>query len=191
VRKLLLFSFTVFVFGCGDNMPVEPEVDLSPELAVAQADGGMGVMASVAGNGHFAPFDDDINSFMFNAKEKADGTVKGQATMQIRVHGTFWKLDIDCLAVNGNQAVVSGVVTETNTPYVGVGGWFAMEDNGEGGNAEPDRITGFWGILPYFLPTPGYCHEAIQDIDAYLEPYTFGWKDVIRGNVQVNGADVF
>jgi hypothetical protein len=147
----------------------------------------MGVMASVTGNGHFQVLNEAVNSFMFNANEKSDGTVNGKATMHVRLYGTFWKLDIDCLAVSGNVAVVSGVVSNSNTPYIGGGGWIAMEDNGEGGNEEPDRITGFYGTPPPYLPIPGYCHEVIQDIDAYLAPYAVKWNELIRGNLQVKG----
>ena len=187
-RIPFVLTLALFVAVSCDQQPVEPELALSPEMAVAQTEGGRGVMESAVGSGHFAPFSEDVNGFAFNALKKADGTVKGQVTMQVRVTGTFWKSGIDCLAVSGNVAVVSGVVSHTSTPYVGVGGWFAMEDNGEGGMAEADRITGFYGILPDFLPTPEYCHEVIQDIDAYLAPFGVKWNEVIRGNVQVKGG---
>ena len=188
MRKSFFLPFLILATACNDTTPVEPEFALSPEMAVAKTEGRTGVMESAVGSGHFAPFSEDVNGFAFNALKKADGTVKGQATMQIRVAGTFWKLDIDCLAVSGNVAVVSGVVSHTSTPFVGMGGWFAMEDNGEGGIAEADRITGFYPILPDLLPTPEYCHEVIQDIDAYLAPFGVKWNEVIRGNVQVKGG---
>lgn len=188
MRKLILLPLLAFPLACKDTTPLEPSAgDLDSPGVISTFDK-MGVVLSAVGSGHFAPFSEDVNGFAFNALKKADGTVEGQATMQIRVAGTFWKLDIDCLAVSGNAAVVSGVVSHTSTPYVGMGGWFAMEDNGEGGIAEADRITGFYGILPYYLPTPEYCHEVIQDIDAYLGPFGVKWNEVIRGNVQVMGG---
>ena len=188
MRKLILLPLLAFAVACQDTTPLEPSAgDLDSPGVTATFDK-MGVVLSAVGSGHFAVFDEAVNSFAFNALEKADGTVKGQATMQIRLYDTFWKLDIDCLAVSGNVAVVSGVVSYSNTPWVGTGGWFAMEDNGEGGEAEADRITGFYGTPPPYLPVPGYCHEVIQDIDAYLEPYPVRWNDVIRGNVQVMGG---
>ena len=188
MRKLIIPSLLVFSLACQDTTPLGPpmgDVD-SPEVIAAFDESG--VVSSAAGSGHFAVFTDAVNSFMFNAKEKADGTVNGKATMHIRLFGTFWKVDIDCLAVNGNVAVVSGVVSTSNTPYIGTGGWFAMEDNGEGGKAEPDRITGFYGTPPPYSPVPDYCHEVAQDIDAYLAPYQVKWNEVIRGNLQVRGG---
>jgi hypothetical protein len=188
MRKLFPFFLIAFALACQDTNPLEPtanDVD-SPDVTAAFSK--KGVVSSVVGNGHFTVFDAAVNSFMFNAHEKADGTVMGEATMHIRLNGTFWKLDIDCLAVSGNVAVVSGVVSHSNTPYVGTGGWVAMEDNGEGGNAGPDRVTGFYGTPPPYLPVPGYCHEVIQDIDAYLEPFAVKWNEVVRGNLQVKGG---
>lgn len=42
MRKLAFLPFLVFAFGCSDSTPVEPEMDLSPELSVALQQGGMG-----------------------------------------------------------------------------------------------------------------------------------------------------
>jgi hypothetical protein len=42
MRKLVLLPLLLFAVACSDNMPVEPEMDLSPELSVALEKGGVG-----------------------------------------------------------------------------------------------------------------------------------------------------
>ena len=184
-----LLILTGFCVACGDTptnvVPDRLDADAVPVVATFDA---AGVTASAVGNGHFAALGEAVNSFSFNALKKADGTVKGEATLQIRLFDTCWKLDVDCLAMSGNVAVLSGEVSHTNTPYVGWGLWLAVEDNGEGENAVPDRITGAYDTRPDFLGDPDYCHKVIQDIDAYLAPFPVKWNEVIRGNVQVKGG---
>lgn len=58
----------------------------------------------------------------------------------IRVHSK-----IDCLKFDeGNKAIASGPITQSSDPEVAAVGLiavFGIEDNGEGENAPPDRIT--------------------------------------------------
>ncbi len=56
-------------------------------------------------------------------------------------------VNVDCLAVSGNRATFSGEVTQSSVDaYVGRTAVMAVEDNGEGKNAAPDRFTwGFYG----------------------------------------------
>src|SRR5256885_2726285 len=59
------------------------------------------------------------------------------ATLSLRV-------DVDCLKVAGNRAVLAGLVKESSIgTYVGRRVLLTVEDGGEGNNAEPDRYT--WG----------------------------------------------
>ena len=94
----------------------------------------------------------------------------GHALLQARLVDTTSHVDIDCLNVAGNIAIVSGMTR------VGVGAAFAVEDNGEGANAPPDRIT----LLltgPFF--TPGICKFLTpEDAAPLLMP-------IENGNVQV------
>ena len=58
----------------------------------------------------------------------------------------FTKVEFDCLVVEGNRAVMSGVVSESTVgEHIGRRALLAVEDNGEGvGAAAPDRLT--WGV---------------------------------------------
>jgi hypothetical protein len=187
IPRLAVFSLLALAVACQDTTPLEPSASQveSPDRTATFDQ--MGVTQHVTGSAHFTNPEGSVNTFVFNVLKKADGTVKGQHTVQVRWRGgSFWKSDIDCMAVDGNVAVLSGTIRHSSLPqFVGLGGWFAVEDNGEGEDASPDMSTGFFAILPDYLPDPDYCHEVIQDIDSYLAPFPFGWVPVIRGNVQI------
>ncbi|MDH3297343.1 MAG: hypothetical protein OEM96_03540 [Gemmatimonadota bacterium] len=187
IPRLAVFSLLTLAVACQDTTPLDPSASQVDFAEVTATFDQVGVIEHVVGSGHFRNPAGSMNSFAFNALKKADGTVKGQVTLQVRVgHIATWKLDVDCLAVDGNVAVLSGTIIHSSFPqFVGFGGWTALQDNGEGGSASPDMSTSVWAILPNYLPVPGYCHEVIQDIDSYLAPNIFGWVPVIRGNVQI------
>jgi hypothetical protein len=81
-----------------------------------------------------------------------DGTVTGQGQVNnpsfpIRIH-----FGIDCLKFDGdNRIIASGPIIRSSDPAtiaVGRIAVFAVEDNGEGVNAPPDRIT----TIPDYAP---------------------------------------
>jgi hypothetical protein len=84
-----------------------------------------------------------FRNFAFSATKQADGTVTGEAQLENRATGFLGHIHIDCLNVLGNVAVMSGVVTYSNSESipVGVDALFAVRDNGEGPNAPADEIT--------------------------------------------------
>lgn len=121
-------------------------------------------------SGHGTVVDGDTVRFIsFNAVQHDDLTVTGQAELQnfnqeIRIH-----LELDCLRLNGNVANMSGIVTESNIPdLIGLRGVFRVEDNGEGGEASPDRLSRL------FLGGPD-CSTTVP----------LGLAPIIRGNIQV------
>jgi hypothetical protein len=101
--------------------------------------------------------------FEFNAREQNKGTVHGEITMTGSVDlpdqdvdgegsgsgagvvDITVKVDVDCLVVSGNRASFGGKVVDSNIPgYIGNNVVMAVEDNGEGAKADPDRFT--WGL---------------------------------------------
>ena len=119
--------------------------------------------AQSASGGFHAVSDEGTRNIEFNAKINPNGSTSGEikftgplsvpdqdvdgdgtgdpsataATLSLRV-------DVDCLKVNGNRAVVAGVVKESSIDaYVGRRVLLTVEDGGEGKNAGPDRFT--WG----------------------------------------------
>ena len=91
----------------------------------------------------------------FSAVERSDGTLSGQAQLVNRQGGSAAQVhvEIDCLNVFGNLAIASGTITQAFNPdAIGLAAIFAVEDDGEGANAPPDRIT---LLLTFPLVPPG------------------------------------
>ncbi len=84
-------------------------------------------------------------SFSLHAREFADGSVSGQYTDQFG--GGFGGLHavIDCLYVDGNDAWVSGVITQDtfsgDGSFVGTAISARVKDNGTSANDPPDQIS--------------------------------------------------
>lgn len=118
--------------------------------------------ASVTGGGTFS-VGDKKGHFNFNAITHRDGTVTGHLTLRDPEEapnqdvdgtgelgldglsdGAEVTADVDSVNINGNRAVLSGVITRASVPrYVGLRMILTIEDNGENGR-EPDKIT--WGF---------------------------------------------
>jgi hypothetical protein len=131
---------------------------------------GDGVVHSATGSGHMV-LGSGLRTFSFSAVERSDGGVTGQAQLVNRATGASGHLEVDCLNVVGNLAIVSGT-TETSRIAI-----FAAEDNGEGADASPDRITLVITNDPEF--PPGVCELAPRaDVEPFLMP-------IEEGNVQV------
>ena len=139
------------------------------------------VVASATGSGHQFRPDGTLRSFSFAAQQRADGTVTGQLELNSRSFDVFVHIDIDCLRVEGDVAYMSGRVTYSSNPAEGVVGelnrW-AVEDNGEGGNAAPDRIS----TIP--ANTSGADTKTCAD-DMSDRPLA---REVQHGNVRVSSS---
>jgi hypothetical protein len=97
---------------------------------------------------------------------------------------------VDCLVVDGNEAIVGGVFTKVttgaNTPgwftaEPGMRFWVKVRDNGEGSKAPPDEWTNWYPDLPLYGLEVTVC-----------EPNTFvggsgapPWQEIAGGNIQV------
>ena len=137
VSLLVLFCIPTSTFTAGaDNGP--------------SADGGF----------QFTVGDGVTKSIQFHAKVNKDGITKGAMTFtdpgQIPTpgessannssSGVSVSADFDCLVINGNKAVMSGLITDANVGgLVGHRVLLVVEDNGEGVNQPNlDKLT--WGI---------------------------------------------
>ena len=130
-------------------------VMLTGLLTSAAAAGGN---PTASGHANLTVGDGLRRTFSFTAVQHADGTVTGQGQVNnpsfpIRLH-----FGIDCLKFEGdNRIIASGPIIRSSDPAtVAVGriAVFAVEDNGEGVNAPPDRIT----TIPDYAP-PKSCNE--------------------------------
>ena len=154
-------------------------------LASAAAGGGN---PSASGHANLSVGDRQTRTFSFIAVEHRDGTVRGQAQVNnpsfpIRVHFT-----IDCLKFGGvNRVIASGPITRSSDPGtidVGRISVFAVEDNGEGANAAPDRIT----TIPDYAP-PKSCNDfSVSDSglrDDTTATVVRPWRAIEAGQIQV------
>ena len=170
-RQCWLLSFAVVAAGT-----------LVPSAAAAQGN------RSASGHANLAVGDGQTRTFSFTAVEKPDGTVIGDGTVNnpsfpIRVH-----FRIDCLKFHGaNRVIASGPVTQSSDPgtiAIGRISVFAVEDNGEGANAAPDRIT----TIPDYAP-PKSCNDFSAG-DGGLRDDTSGvlvrpWRAIEAGQIQI------
>jgi hypothetical protein len=86
-------------------------------------------------------------TFSFHATQK-DGTVRGSFEGKCRPQDIEFHGNIDCLVINGNEAIIGGANTQarmgpdaTFPLDVGWRVWAKVRDNGEGSNSLPDEFT--------------------------------------------------
>lgn len=118
---------------------------------------------SANGDFWFSAGDGVTRYVKFNAKVNPDGTSKGEMTFvdpaalaetdtdnpegsSPAPPGVSLRIEFDCLVVNGNKAVMSGVIVESSFPNsIGQRVLLTVEDNDEGRPAPaPDRLA--WGV---------------------------------------------
>jgi hypothetical protein len=153
--------------------------------AVAQ-----GRTASASGHGTLVVQNEDGENknrqFSFSAHRRSDGTVTGSATL---INPAFsgnssnpapyqLHVDIMCLRIVGNIAIMGGTTKRTNDPNLVDAVYFSVQDNGEPGR-EQDRISRvfFFDDDPATTGNPQLCQLT--------GPTDFPLEVIVRGNVQV------
>jgi hypothetical protein len=94
-------------------------------------------------------------TYAFHAQLDAGGNASGQAeihfaTLAVQVH-----IDIQCLAIERNEAWLSGPITSSNDPAMPVGRVLVwqVQDNGDGEAVSPDLISAFaWNGSANYSP---------------------------------------
>jgi hypothetical protein len=138
-------------------------------------EGDNGVIASARGGGHFH-IGDDLRTFAFTAKTKGDGTTQGQFQLYNRATGGKEHGMVTCLEVDGHQAWIGAIITNSNIGTEGTTRIWRVIDNGEGSNFPPDEISlAFSGGFP---PGDQGCHLRTE----------FPLNNIEEGNIQVSGA---
>ena len=134
-----------------------------------------GIVASATGSGQTTT-GGELRTFSFVAVLGSDGVAEGIAQVNNRMVGEMFQLNIDCLKVAGNVAIVSGVFTRhTDAHAIGLTGIFAVQDAGEG-SLSADRITQVF----FFEPGVISCSDLVP---ADAEPFLV---DIEAGNIQVH-----
>lgn len=146
---------------------------------------------SASGHGSLLTTDPDGKArqrqFTFNAQRHADGTVTGHAVLINPAftgengHAPYQlHVDISCLHVVGNIAIMGGTTSRTNDPSLVDAVFFTVQDNGEGRDAVArDRISRvfFWDDDPDTTGDPQAC--------LLTGPLDFPLEEIENGNIQV------
>jgi hypothetical protein len=150
-------------------------IALSAHVLLVRGAGGA-VIASTTGSGQTI-VSGELRTFSFFARMDANGVAAGMAQVDNRAIGEMFQLKIDCLAVFGSIAIVSGVITRhTDIHAIGLTGIFAVEDAGEGSAASPDLVTQVF----FFRPGAVTCVDlGPADAAPFLIP-------IDAGNIQVS-----
>jgi hypothetical protein len=175
----------ILLVGCdgSSNNPVQIPASGQNEITSLAKSGNDGPSAS--GQGSFIFEDGHRRIFAFHAVTHPNGSVTGKGMLtkvspspDLRQQFHF---DIDCLNVNDNVAIMSGMITRVirihpgNPDLVLVGQHiqFKVIDNGEGANADPDEMSYFAHGTPEEVPP---CDE-----------YDVNWNrfTIDAGNIQV------
>jgi len=170
---------SVVLLGCvDDTLPNEPTASaLSANVTQTPGTSATGAGQIISGA---AP-----RRISFTAVRHADGSVSGEYLLNtpgVEVPGFFTRIHahIICSRTVGSQARIGGVVDESSDPgFLGCDMAFLAEDNGEGVDNPPDRLS------PPFIPTgienfaATFCEESAQLSDPPLYP-------IENGNVAIH-----
>ena len=160
---LSLVALGLFAIGCAqdttapasDNQQVTPQFNSSPIVHRVSV-GGPDACTGLGGKPGC-----DAN-FSILAIQFADGTVRGQYIDRFAQGGGFHAV-VDCLNVVGNDAWISGVVTQPKE-FAGVPVITRVRDNGTSANDPPDQISFSFAF------DPRSCSTAPQDLPLFDAP---------------------
>jgi hypothetical protein len=122
--------------------------------------------------------------FSFNAKQNSNGTVSGQAVLRnpafLGTNGKIFQISIQisCLNIVGNRAVIGGTIKRTNDSNLTDSAFFVVEDNGEPGK-DADGLSGV-----------AFSSELGPEACQTLDTSNFAVFTIETGNIQVTGGSV-
>ena len=93
-----------------------------------------GGLPAASGHGNLV-MEGALRTFSFQAREFRDGHVQGNLVLKNRHLGVRARADIDCLRIDGDEAILSGILTQLDgieDNFIGDEVWFRVRDNGEG-----------------------------------------------------------
>ena len=129
--------------------------------------------ALATGSGHTI-VDGELRTFSFAARAEPNGSAHGTAQFDNRAIGEKFDLDLDCLVVTGDLAIMSGVITRhTDEHAVGPTGIVGALDAGEG-SATVDAVS-----QVFFRPHSVTCRDVEPAASTELA------VPIATGNVQV------
>jgi hypothetical protein len=153
-------------------------------LLVTVKSSAFGGKDSAEGAGILVNGDGSRSEFSFKAKRNPNGKVTGQATIRNSSYKPGngqtekIKIDITCLRIEGNVAVLGGTAKRKNSQAKAEAVYFAVQDNGDvGAGADAIFRAFYFDDDPATDGDPQRC-EAIERNVLVLEP-------IAEGNIQV------
>ena len=157
-------------------------LSIATAVAASSSPAAKNLTQSATGSGQLEFTTDGVTAlrtFAFEATEASDGSVTGEAQINNRSVPGRLHIQIDCLNVIGNDAVMSGTITSSTEAGVpaGASSIFGVQDNGEGAGSAPDRIT------QQFANSGLVCTDITP---SNVGLFTYLLRDVEAGNIQVH-----
>jgi hypothetical protein len=185
-RVIPILLLGAAVAACQDDGPtIPPEGPLFSVVGsrpVYQVSGGGSlVREDAAGLRH--------SVYAFHATLDATGKASGEAEVHFTSTPAHLHIDVQCVAVRGNEAWLSGPVTRSDNPDFDLGSVFLwrVQDNGQSASVAPDRISSFvWN------PSQNYPAAAClwQPESMTMNPWTNGDVDIRGDNEGLDLADM-
>jgi hypothetical protein len=134
---------------------------------------GKGVVASATA-GYQMTILGEERTIEFTAQRDGANNSRGEGHLFNHVSGTKLHFRIDCLAVSGNIATISGAVDHSDVSVVpeGTAIWLSVVDNGEGKKSPPDMVSPLFAIFGPAVP----CTTSLAPATVAIE----------GGNIQVH-----
>jgi len=142
MRKLTVPLLAVALILIGCDGPTTIPTALKVPTASRSFGQGNGVQHRVSVGSHdFTDPGVDAN-FSLIAIQHADGSVSGQWSDQFGHGNGGLHVEVNCVEVLGNQAWISGVITQANDEtFVGLRAGTRVADNGTSANDPPDQTS--------------------------------------------------
>ena len=102
-----------------------------------------GGLAASANGGYQVDYGGQLRTVEFTATRDARNVSRGQGHLFNHESGAKLHFVINCLQVAGNEATISGTISDYNASVFleGMPFWLRVVDLGEGARGEPDRAT--------------------------------------------------
>jgi len=174
MRASPLCIIVLTLVSCDHSDPLASSSDRVARATSVSAASALTASATGAGNTLVVG---ELRTFSFTAQRNQDGTSRGTAQVNNRMVKEMFQLDLDCLQVAGNIAIMSGIITRhTDTTAIGLTGVFGVIDNGAGAGDPRDEVT------QVFFFRPGLV--SCRDIDPAL--VHLNATPIVGGDVQVH-----
>ena len=140
---------------------------------------------SVNGHGNLV-FNETLRTFSFHAQTRRSGESFGNLLLINRSFGVRNNAEIDCLRIDGDEAFLSGFITQDSLDesFVGATIWFHIKDNGEGRGDPADQMTVLYLYFDPIIDCETPLDEVIELIKAQGDDPP-DLMDIMGGNIKV------